>query len=132
VSADDSAAEADTLLAEATPVDPSPATTASHSLEKRERDLSKLRMEDHLLDTRLKKLIGRIAILAMIVQLACTNIGFAAYMIWMQWISGSAIPQAVMIGWFSSTFVEIVGLVLVVAKYIFPSTGNNWNHEKVR
>jgi hypothetical protein len=127
-----SASEADTLLAHSTPVEPSTSSPSSHSLEQREKDLSDLRLKDHLLDTGLKKIIGRIAIVAMILQLVCTNLGFAAYLIWMQWSHGTPIPPAVMIGWFSSTFVEVVGLVLVVAKYIFPSTGNNWNHETNR
>ena len=122
--------EADDLIARSKPtVRPTPPSD-HRSLSRQQRQLADLRLNDHKLDTGLKNLIGRGATIAMFTQLILANGGFAAYIYWMQWVKSIQVPDAVMIGWLTATFVEVVGLVLVVAKYIFPSTGNNWNHER--
>lgn len=125
----ESAQEADALLAQSVPARLPGGVANRQSLEKREAALHRLRLDDHKLDTGLKKTIGKVAIFVMAAQFFCTNVGFGVYLYWMQWVHLTPVPSAVMIGWFSATLVEIIGLVLVVAKYIFPSSGNNWNHE---
>lgn len=101
-----------------------------YSASKRASDLHDARMNDHSIDSDLKKLVGRVAMWGLVGQLAVVNAGFGVYLYWTQWVLERNVPDAVMIAWFSSTVVEVIGVVYVVAKYLFPESGNDWNREK--
>lgn len=69
------------------------------------------------LDRKLKKKMARWAIRASSTMLAVSSVAFGLYMV-SQWRS---IPQAAMIGWMSASLVEVLGIVYIVARYLFPN-----------
>lgn len=44
---------------------------------------------------------------------------FAAYL-YVQWDGGHPIPESVMFAWVTSTIVEVLGIVAIIARYLFP------------
>lgn len=122
----------DNLIASAVePATASDDATPERSLRKTAYDLDRLRLRDHRLDYALKKALGRWAIRLLAAQMVITNAGCIAYG-YVVVDRGGDIPTEALIGWMSATIVEIVALALVVAKYLFPESGNNWNHEPPR
>jgi len=63
--------------------------------------------------------LGYGAVLAAAAQFISANVAFYIYANHKHW----DIPPEVMIGWLSTTVVQIVGIVLVIAKYLFPEGG---------
>lgn len=101
------------------------------SLKETTKDLDKLRLADHELDHNLKKCLGFGAVIVLGLQMTITNVACVVYG-WAIVHRGESIPDAALVAWMSSTIVEIVALALVVTKYLFPESGNNWNHEPRR
>jgi len=95
----------------------------SQSLAGRAADLDDLRMQDHKTDLLLKKVIGFGAATALAIQLAVVNLVLV-----IMYCFGD-LTEKLAIAWVSGMTVEVVGVVLVVAKYLFPETGTNWNAE---
>ncbi|NLE80481.1 MAG: hypothetical protein GX610_13015 [Rhodococcus sp.] len=122
--------EADLMISGAAPSTAGAVTQSELSLTKHVEALHKLKLDDHALDYQLKKQIGTFSRCAVIAQLVVTNLGFIAYFACMTWGLHREIPAQVMIAWLSTTTIEIIGIVLVVTKYLFPDSGNNWNHER--
>ncbi|WP_133960612.1 hypothetical protein [Rathayibacter sp. PhB151] len=50
---------------------------------------------------------------------------FAAYLAIEAFLPEANVPEAVMLAWITATVVEIIGVVLIVAKHLFP--GKKWN-----
>lgn len=118
-------------LSQTTGMSATPASeNGGHSATRRASDLHDARMADHAIDSNLKKLVGRVAMWGLVGQLAVVNMGFGAHVYWTQWVLRESLPETVMIAWFSSTVVEVIGVVYVVAKYLFPESGNDWNRER--
>ncbi len=63
--------------------------------------------------------LGYGAVGAAAAQFFSANIAFYVYAKHKHW----DIPPDVMIGWLSATVAQIVGIVLVIAKYLFPEGG---------
>lgn len=104
------------------PPDEAPGTS---SLSTRAERLHKLRMDDHELDHTLKKRLGHFAIVVMVAQLVVADGIFVVY----AYQAGWDLDAPVMVAWLSAAVVQVVGVVLVIAKYLFPQSGNPWNSE---
>lgn len=133
----DNPSEADRLLGNVMPVAPpgqAPSRPHLASLAEQQHllhqeQLLALKREDHEADLTLKKKIGNYAVGAVVGQLVAANLAFGVYLGWMQWQAQLPVPAEVIIAWLSTTVVEVVGIVLVVTKYLFPDGGNDWNRE---
>lgn len=101
------------------------------SLQQLAKELDELRLKDHRLDHNLKRALGRWSIRLLGAQMVLTNTACIAYGVVVV-RRGGELPTEALIGWMSATIVEIVALALVVAKYLFPESGNNWNQEPSR
>ena len=102
----------------------------AQTIEGRLAQLHIARMKDHTIDSGLKKLVGQLSMAGLVAQLVAVNAGFGFYLYHSVFTLKQQIPPEVMIAWFTSTVVEMVGVVYVVAKYLFPENGNDWNREK--
>jgi hypothetical protein len=65
---------------------------------------------------RLQKLLSRFAIAAMGGQLFLADGAFIAYGFWNDW----RIPPETILGWLSATVIEVIGIVLVITRHLFP------------
>ena len=65
----------------------------------------------------MKKRLGYAAFFAVGAQLLIADIAF----VWYSWSRGWNVPPEVMIGWLSATVVQVVGVVLVIARHLFPN-----------
>ena len=91
--------------------------------------LNELRIEDHRLDSRLKKVLGYGILSLLTAQLAVMDIGFLWYGYVQVIDRGGELSDAVVIAWITTTIAQVIGLATVVAKYLFPGSGSNWTHE---
>lgn len=74
--------------------------------------------EDALQDIELKRLYAKGALGLLLVQLVVSNGVFIAY----AWVGRDwNVPDQVMIAFLAATVVQIIGVVLVIAKYLFPN-----------
>jgi hypothetical protein len=88
-------------------------------LEKKEADLAQQR---HALDTekdnrKLRKSVANGALLVMLAQIAAANATF----IWYGDTNGWDISSAAISAWMGATVVQVVSVVLVITKYLFPN-----------
>lgn len=81
--------------------------------------LGKLKLEGHSDTLKLRRRLGVAAIVLMAVQLAVADVAFFFYGEANDW----KIPGEVVIGWLSSVVVQVVGVVFIVAKNLFPANG---------
>jgi hypothetical protein len=124
--------ELDRVINEASrPVKVTNDRTPEQSLKETTESIDKLRLKDHQLDHQLKKWLGFGAVGVLGLQMTITNVACVLYGVVIV-KRGDPIPDAALVAWTSSTIVEIVALALVVTKYLFPESGNNWNHEPPR
>jgi hypothetical protein len=84
-----------------------------------EDELEHARRRNARTDSRLREALGYGAIAAAGSQLLSANVGFYLYAAHKHW----DIPSEVVIGWLGATVAQIVGIVLVIAKYLFPEGG---------
>lgn len=68
-------------------------------------------------DLKLRKLIGYGALGAMGAQIVAADVVFVAY----GWTNGWDIPVTAIQAWLAATVIEVVTVVLVVTKSMFPS-----------
>lgn len=74
-----------------------------------------LKLEEKL---SLRRLIAIFAIAAVSVQLVSASLLFWGYLAWPHWRIGT--PTQVVIAWLSATVVEVIGIVVIIAKNLFP------------
>ncbi len=67
----------------------------------------------------LRKKIANWSIGIMVAQIALVNLVFVIYALTL----GADLPEGVLQAWFASTVVQIVGIVLVITRYLFPEAG---------
>jgi len=84
-----------------------------------------LRDADHRLDLHLKRVIGYGAIGAAGAQIVLSNIVFAYYVWWRE----AELSGQVVVAWYTGVVVEVIGILLVVTRYIFPGRGSSWNDD---
>lgn len=73
----------------------------------------KLRARD--LDVRLKRFLAFFAVIAVSVQLSVADVYFVRL-----FVVGQAPSDTVLVAWLSSTVVEVIGIVAIVARNLFP------------
>lgn len=77
----------------------------------------KLRARD--LDVRLKRILAIFVVAAVGAQLVVADLVFAKWMLF-----GAAAPSdTVVVSWLSATVVEVIGIVAIVARNLFPDRG---------
>jgi hypothetical protein len=80
-------------------------------------DRAALAGEDHRQDIKLKKSYARTFLWLVSAQLAMADLVFIAY----AWAGrGWNLPTSVIEVWLGATLVELIGVVLVVTRYLFP------------
>jgi hypothetical protein len=95
--------------------------------KKAPRSLEEVRIQDHHLDVRLKGLVARWSVGAMIGQLVVADTVFVIY----AWVGYDwQIEPSVILGWLSATVVEVIGIVVIIAQYLFPRHGHGWSEPK--
>lgn len=77
----------------------------------------KLRARD--LDVRLKRILAIFAVSAVGVQLLVADLVFARWML----LDAAAPSDTVVVSWLSATVVEVIGIVAIVARNLFPDRG---------
>lgn len=88
-----------------------------------ERDrvtLSDIEIESHAFDLRLQKIVGFGAFGIMVVQLVVADAVFVVYASSKGW---GKIPEGVMQVWLAATVVQVIGVVIVIARSVFPVGG---------
>lgn len=73
--------------------------------------------DDAAQNVKLKKMFARGLLGLLFLQLTAANVAFYFFGSSANW----RISDAVMLGWISSTVVEIIGIVLIVVKNLFPN-----------
>jgi len=68
-------------------------------------------------DVSLKRLLAWVAIAAVILQLLVADAFLAYYMLW----AAQAPSETVLIAWLSASVVEVIGIVAIVARNLFPN-----------
>lgn len=77
----------------------------------------------------LRRLVARQALSFIKWQLVVTNVFFGGYLMGMFLVIHAPIPSEVMVGWFSSTIVEVIGILWVIARSLFPFRDRHRNRE---
>ncbi len=67
-------------------------------------------------ENKLRERVAKWSLWFVLAQLAVTDIAFAAYML----AYHGRVPSQVMIAWMTSTIVEIIGILWVIARSLFP------------
>lgn len=86
---------------------------------------STMSADDILLDSvrfdhQIKKLFAWVIVIAVVGQVVLANLIVVLYL----WFGfGSAGDPRVLVAWFSATVVEVIGLMAVITRYLFPSGG---------
>jgi hypothetical protein len=107
----DAQAQVDQVFAQIDEGTKPPGVTAKSVLDE---DLER---RDRLQDIGLKKSYANWLLWLLAVQVAITNGVFITY----AWAGeGWDVPDAVMAGWLGATVVELIGVVTVVTRYLFP------------
>lgn len=86
---------------------------SSSSISRKEQ----LDHDDRRQDMGLKKAYARGLLALLWVQMLATNVVFCFYA-WHGW--DWMVPDGVMLGWLGATVVELIGVVAVVVRYLFP------------
>lgn len=71
-------------------------------------------------DHQLKKLFAWIILIAVIGQVVLANI---VLLLHLMFGFGGGVDSRVLIAWFSATVVEVIGLMAIVTRYLFPARG---------
>jgi hypothetical protein len=96
-----------------------PGPTGPTSAQAVQEALDGGRIRDARTDSRLREWLGYGAIWGAGLQLLSANVAFYIYAIHKDF----NIPPEVIIGWLTATVAQVVGIVLVIAKYLFPEGG---------
>lgn len=82
-----------------------------------------LKLRDREQTMKLRLRLAWFTMIAVAVQLAAANLLFWNYLARESWRDGT--PPEVVVAWLSATVVEVIGIVLVIARNLFPSTDKN-------
>ncbi len=100
--------EADRLLANAAPEEVPARQTA-------------LKTQGQLDDLKLKRRVGNGALIVMIVQVGIADAAFFFYGFANNW----QIPTGAITGWLAATVIQVVSIVVIITKYLFPGDGSD-------
>lgn len=79
-----------------------------------------LKLRDRKQTMRLRFILAWFTMGAVAVQLLTANVLFALYLAWPHWRENT--PPVVIVAWLSATVVEVIGIVLVIARNLFPGS----------
>lgn len=96
-----------------------PGPTGPTGAQAVQEELDRGRLRDARTDSRLREWLGYGSIAGAGLVLVSANVAFYLYAIHKNF----DIPPEVIIGWLTTTVVQVVGIVLVIAKYLFPEGG---------
>lgn len=88
--------------------------------ERSRNQLAKIEAESRGVDLRLQKIVGYGALALMLVQLLVANFVFLKYAGAKGWAD---LPTGAIQAWLAATVVQVIGVVLVIARCVFPSGG---------
>jgi hypothetical protein len=77
-----------------------------------------LREHEEKLDLRMK--VGKELLFVMKLQMFAADLVFVLYGFWNGW----DIPAVAIDGWLAATVIQVIGVVLVITRSLFPSSGN--------
>jgi hypothetical protein len=89
--------------------------------DKLEEDRRSVVVERARSDLVLSQVVGYGALGIMAVQLAVADTGFLFYGLWNHW----KVPAAAIEIWLAAIVVQVIGVVLLITKYLFPASGGN-------
>lgn len=95
--------------------DPTPVSAAG-SMQEVSDNAERIRVASDRQDVGLRKLLALWSVIAASSMLGINSIAFGFYL-WSQW---GEVPEAAIIAWLSASLVEVLGIVYVVAAYLFP------------
>lgn len=84
-----------------------------------EDELERARRRDAKTDSRLREWLGYGSLFFAGASIVVGDLAFYKYGIAHHW----QIPPEAIIGWLGATVIQVVGIVLVIAKYLFPEGG---------
>jgi hypothetical protein len=84
-----------------------------------EDELERARKRNATTDSRLREVLGFGALFFAGAQLIVADVAFYKYGIHAHW----QIPTEAIVGWLGATVIQVIGIVLVIAKYLFPDGG---------
>lgn len=87
----------------------------------RERE-RRIKIDSKEVDLKLQRFVGYGALAAMVVQLIAADVVFVIYGHHKGW---GNLPTAAIQAWLAATVVQVVGVVLVIARSVFPRDGRN-------
>ncbi|PLV99033.1 hypothetical protein BRL53_07295 [Corynebacterium ulcerans] len=93
------------------------------------KKIEALKYDDHELDFKLKSFIGPTVTWLMLAQVTVMNLAFWLYAA-LGFAKGSIPSDSVMIAFLTTSTAQIIGLALVVTRYLFPEKGVGWNQGK--
>lgn len=82
-------------------------------------EFDKIDQQDRTQDIALKRMVAKFATRTMATQLVVADAVFIAYGFGEHW----RMPVAAIEVWLAATVIEVIGVVLVIAKYLFPANG---------
>lgn len=88
--------------------------------------LAQLVYDDHKLDHNLKGFLGPAVTALVVGQVVVMNLAFMLYVA-ICFALGETPNNAVVIAYLTTSTAEVIGLALVVTRYLFPEKGANWN-----
>lgn len=91
-----------------------------------DEQLAQLVFDDHELDHRLKAFLGPAVTVLVVGQVLVMNLAFMLY-IAICFALKEAPNNAVVIAYLTTSSAEVIGLALVVTRYLFPEKGPKWN-----
>lgn len=77
-------------------------------------------------DIDLRRMIAKFTMWIVVIQLTASN----GFMGWYLWFNADKADKAIMLGWMSSSVIEIVGIMAIVAGSLFPNKKSKSNKEK--
>lgn len=75
-----------------------------------------VRMRDKEQDIALKKILARASVTFVAFQLVVANVFFGFYL----WHAREHTPEPIMMAWLSATVVEVIGILAIIARSLFP------------
>ena len=83
-------------------------------------EVRRVGLQRQVSDLGLSRLVAYGALALMAVQIAAANTAFFLY----GFENGWSIPVAAINAWLAATVIQVIGVVLVITRYLFPSSGS--------
>lgn len=94
-----------------------------------ESELVALRYSDHQLDYKLKKFLGPAVTALVVSQVVLMNLCFILYVV-ISFAFQTAPNPTVVVTYLGTSTAEVIGLAIVVTRYLFPERGADWTKDQ--